>query len=236
MTAAYTNELVDTQRAFLEGVGRLLEPGLENTKPVVVVSLTPEDVIRLDAVHHVSDWVVTLDRFFGVEYYDDPRDAHVARVSRKYLIDYAPEFLEGLGHRMIVTTSHREEVEEILERAMKELGFELLADSVGVVLDHLKTVSGRLALRVLGDDARAREAVSLGVVTAYLPSWGELDDSILIPVDAHPELFAPPARQRVQGAARARCDSSASVSSPAESRRRLSRSSPGGRRASRKSC
>ena len=35
-----------------------------------------------------------------------------------------------MGHRMLVTTTHREEVEEILARAMRELGFKEIEDSV----------------------------------------------------------------------------------------------------------
>ena len=81
----------------------------------------------------------------------------------------------------------------------------MIEESVGEVLRHLKTISGRLALRVVGDTSRAREAVSLGVVAAYLRARGELDDAILIPVDAHPEIFGLWAR-RAQAAPRARCD------------------------------
>lgn len=202
----YTHELVDSQREYLNGVARLLDPSTVDHLPAITVELSPEDRVRIDTVHHVSDWVITLDRFFGVEFYDDPGDANLSGVARKYLLDYAPEFLEGLGHRMLVTTTHREEVEEILGRAMRELGFGLVEESVGEVLNHLKTISGRLALRILGDDARAREAVSLGVVAAYLRAKGELGDAILIPVDAHPELFGPAARRRRDGDARARCD------------------------------
>src|SRR5439155_23117077 len=124
----------------------------------------------LDRLHHISDWVITLDRYLGVEYFDDPSAPDLARVSRTYLLDYAPESLEAIGHRMRVTTSQRDEVEAILTRAMVDLGFEMVEESVGEVLAHLKTISGRLALRVVGDEARAREAVSLGVVAAYLRS------------------------------------------------------------------
>lgn len=203
----YTNDLVDTQRVYLEGVVRLIAPTrASGSMPGLQVELSPEDRLRLDGVHHLSDWVITLDRFFGVEFYDDPGDPNLSRVARKYLLDYAPEFLEGLGHRMLVTTAHREEVEEILARAMRELGFGLVEESVGEVLHHLKTISGRLALRVLGDDAKAREVVSLGVVAAYLRTRGELDDSILIPVDSHPELFGPQGRKRPGSTPQSRCD------------------------------
>lgn len=201
----YTNEILDSHRDYLETVAAFL-PGDGLGMPSVVAALTPEERGAVDELHRRSDWVITLDRFFGVEFYDDPGDVELSRVARKYLLDYSPEFLDGLGHRMLVTTSHREEVEEVLSRAMTELGFGLVEESVGEVLDHLKTISGRLALRIIGDDAHAREAVSLGVVAAYLRAHGELEDSILIPVDAHPELFAPSSRPRKQGTPRARCD------------------------------
>jgi hypothetical protein len=45
-----------------------------------------------------------LDRFIGIDLFDDPGDQSLATTARKYLLDYAPEFIEGLGHRLIVTT------------------------------------------------------------------------------------------------------------------------------------
>lgn len=203
---AFTPALVNTHQSVLSGLGRLLDGGSSERIPAVAVTVASDERKYLDAVHDLSDWVITLDRFFGVEFYDAPSDPGLAEVAQKYLLDYAPEFLDGLGHRMLVTTTHREEVEEILARAMTELGFQHIEDSVGRVLRYLKTISGRLALRVLGDDGRAREAVSLGVVAAYLEKSGELSDSILVPIDAHPELFGPVARKRTSQASASRCD------------------------------
>lgn len=202
----YTPALAHLHSSLLKATGRLLGRPAEDQVPAVVVDLPRDERTRLDAVHTLSDWVITLDRFFGVEFYDAPADADLAEVAQKYLLDYAPEFLDGMGHRMLVTTAHREEVEEILARAMQDLGFQQIEDSVGKVLRHLKTISGRLALRVLGDEGRAKEAVSLGVVAAYLESQGELNDAILVPVDSHPELFGPARKKRSPRDSAARCD------------------------------
>ena len=201
-----TSPAVELQRTYLNAMGRVLESKEGVTAPAVSVELTTGEHRRLDAIHDLSDWVVTLDRFFGVEFFDGPSDDQAAALSHKYLLDYAPEFLDGLGHRMLVTTTHREEVEEILARAMRDLGFRQVEDSVGKVLHHLKTISGRLALRVLGDDSRAREAVSLGIVAAWLKAQGELADSILVPIDAHPELFGTGRKRRPREDPAARCD------------------------------
>lgn len=187
----YTGDLVDTHRLLLDGVRRILVPGSDPTsQPSLCVELSFDDRNRLDRIHHSADWVMLLDRFIGIDLFDDPADQYLATTARKYLLDYAPEFIEGLGHRLIVTTAWREEVEDILALAMKELGFSAVEESVSEALQALKSVSGRLALRMIHDNTRAREAAGLGAVVAWLKSTGELTNSVLLPVDAHPEIFS----------------------------------------------
>ena len=187
----YTADLVDTHRLLLDGVRRVLVPGSDpNCQPSLCVELSYDERNRLDRVHHSADWVILLDRFIGIDLFDDPADQYLATTARKYLLDYAPEFIEGLGHRLIVTTAWREEVEDILALAMKDLGFSAVEESVSEALQALKSVSGRLALRMIHDNTRAREAAGLGAVVAWLRSTGELTNSVLLPVDAHPEIFS----------------------------------------------
>jgi DNA phosphorothioation-dependent restriction protein DptH len=199
----YTANLVEVQRLYGAALARRL--GLEGSALALDASLPADDITRLTAVHDASDWVMTIDRFLGIELYDAPRHEQGRELARTYLIDHSPEFLDGIGHRMVVSTTHRGEVEEILDRAMGDLGFSALENSVGQVLDHLKTVSGRLALRIVGDENRAREAVSLGVVVALLRARGQLENTVVVPVDAHPELFGVAARTPDAGPRR-RCD------------------------------
>ena len=203
---AYTTLLADTHREYIAAVHAVLAPTVSNALLGLVVDLSDADRSRSDTLHRASDWVITLDRFAGLELYDDAAGGVGSARARTYLLDYAPEFLEGIGHRMFVTTAHRGEVEEVLAAAMADLGFAQVEESVGEVLSHLKTISGRLALRVLGDPNRAREAVGLGAVAAYMRAQGQLDDAILIPVDAHPELFSPAARRQADNGPRVRCD------------------------------
>lgn len=199
-----TNELVDLQRSHLEAVARRLPGWTAGAAPALFAEVSPSTQALIDAIHQDADWVITLDRYYGAEYLEamgrqpDP--------GRQYLLNHAPEFLDGIGHRMLVTTAHRGEVELVLARAMADLGFGAVEESVGAVLDHLRAISGRLALRVVGDEAHAREAVGLGVVAAHLRSQGVLGETILVPVDAHPELFAPHARRNEEAGTRARCD------------------------------
>ena len=70
-----------------------------------------------------------------------------------------------------------------------------------VVLDHLQVVSGRLALRLIGRSTLATEAVSLAAVIAHLRRRGELNRAVVVPVDAHQEVFGGAGGETAGGAA-----------------------------------
>jgi hypothetical protein len=191
VTSGYTADLVDTQRAMLQAEQRRLNLTLSEPEVLsLVVQLDAEHRDRLNRVHKSADWVLLLDRYIGIDLFDDPRDPFLSESAKKYLLDYAPEFVEGLGHKLIVTTAWREEIEEVLRTAMADLGFEAVEESVGQALQHLKSISGRLALRLIHDNTRAKEVAGLGAAVAWMKANGDLADSILIPVDSHPEIFA----------------------------------------------
>lgn len=183
------------QRAIARMFGR--EDG---AVPAVQVVLDGDHLAQLRSVHERADWVVSVDRFVGVDLYEAPR----AGDSDAYILDYAPDFVEGIGDRLTVTTAHRHEVEHLLASAMTELGLHEVTHSVGSVLSTLAVVSGRLALRLIGDTSRAREAVSLAAVISHLRETGELDGQIVIPVDAHSEIFGAAVRDESDGTRR--CD------------------------------
>lgn len=180
------------------------EPTFEGGSPQVRVRLRDADRATLDLLHERSDWVVLLDRFLGLDAFDPPRWAPRS-AGRRYILDYGPDFLDGLGHRMAVTTGHRADIEKMLMRAMEDLGFTRPEETVSSVVDELRLVSGRLILAAAGDDVRAREAVALGAVVAKLRHEGYLTNTIIIPVDAHPEVFGVAAR-RVHAEPARRCD------------------------------
>lgn len=169
--------------------------------PAIKVTLASDEIQRLKAMHNRADWVLTIDRYLSVGLYDDPS---IKGMIDSYLLDYAPDFIEGIDERLTVTTSQRLEVEHLLSGALRELGLSAGADGMRDVLRTLSVVSGRLAMRLLTDSTLAREAVSLAALVMHLKRRGHLDGWIVIPVDAHPEIFGPAAR--VDGAAARRCD------------------------------
>lgn len=147
----------------------------------------------LRQIHTASDWVFTIDRNFGIEYYDDPMQGE----SGGYLIDYTPEFLDSVSHRLIISTYHRHEVESILRS-----GFTTLLNTEGgeerevisnytldSVLQVLKSVSGKLALKLINNPSQAQEVIGLALTRLALERDGRLKGRVLIPVDAHIALF-----------------------------------------------
>ncbi len=202
----YSDHLQALQTAMLTATARSVDQDPRTaSEPVQEVTLRDDQIKTLETLHANADWVVTVDRFFGVDYYDSPNLPAFKELAEKHLIDHSPEFVEGLGHRMIVTTAWREEVASILRRAMEELGFTSVEQSVRKLLYYLKTISGRLALQALSPSSGGTEAVSLGVVMAWLQAQHRLGGTLLVPVDVHQEVFSPATnRRQLQG--QRRCD------------------------------
>ncbi|GAA3448855.1 helicase HerA domain-containing protein [Dactylosporangium matsuzakiense] len=177
-------DLSTAHRAHQTALARHLNLGTGT--PNVEVTIDQERAETLRRLHHRADWILTVDRFLGINLYEQA--LHVGGRDH-YLLDYAPDFVEGIGDRLTVTTAYRSEVAALLSNAMREIDLAPMDASVGDLLRALSVVSGRLALRLLGEDSLAREAVSLGALIMHLQKRGELDQTIVIPVDAHPEIF-----------------------------------------------
>ena len=150
----------------------------------------------LDRVHQISDWVFTIDRNFGIEFYDDPVKGPGGG-NGGYLIDYSPEFLEGVAHRLIISTFHQREIESILRMGFasllvdhpEDVGEFLDPSKVSRVLQVLKSVSGRLALKLINNPRQAQEVIGLALARLSLERDGRLAGRVLVPVDSHIDLF-----------------------------------------------
>lgn len=189
------SELVSLHRAHQRALARRVGAG-PDAVPAVHVILDGDAQARIRAAHRRADWVIGIDKFVGVNLFE-------SGLSDSFILDYAPDFVEGIGDRLTVTTTHRSEVEFLLAGAMSELGLDDVESSVGSVLQTLAVVSGRLALRLLENTTQAREAVSLAALVGHLKARDELVNTIVVPVDAHPEIFGAAAHD--EGTAR-RCD------------------------------
>ncbi|NTX13535.1 ATP-binding protein [Myxococcus sp. CA056] len=154
-------------------------------RPVVSLALGPDDRALLHQVHEVSDWVFTLDRNLGIEFFD--HGGHSTRPD--YLIDHSPDMASTLGHRLVITSRSVAELEALLRPVLEQYGLHAEGRHAVVLLDQLRSLSGRLALKLISSPTQRAEALGLALSRLYLEHQGVFESQIVVPLDAHLDLY-----------------------------------------------
>ena len=168
----------------------------ERGAPVLRAAILPEKADSIRELHRLCDWVVTLDRNAGIEYFDSPRDN--PDIYEAYVIDCVPE-REDLGCLQLITsTSNVEEVHDLLDGALVRMGLSRTRRNAEFLLEHLKSLSGRLAIRLTGNVPPTSELIALAIAHANCrrasdndACWAPLDRGFLVPVDDVRDLLPP---------------------------------------------
>ena len=168
----------------------------DHGSPVLRTTIPPEKADSIRELHRLCDWVVTLDRNAGIEYFDSPRDNR--DIYDAYVIDCVPE-REDLGCLQLITsTSNVEEVHDLLDDALVRMGLSRTRRNAEFLLEHLKSLSGRLAIRLTGNVAPTSELIALAIAHANCrraadddACWTSLDRGFLVPVDDVRDLLPP---------------------------------------------
>ena len=191
----HTERLARLQHALQGNVARYV--GAENGKlPVLHTAISPEKADNLKNLHRLCDWVITLDRNAGIEYFDSPRDN--GEIYDAYVIDCVPE-REDLGCLQLITsTSNLDEVRRLLDDALNQMGLSRSRRNAEFLLEHLKALSGRLAIRLTGDKPPISELIALAFSQANCrqpreedPCWLSLEHGFIVPVDDVRDLLPP---------------------------------------------
>lgn len=195
------NLIAAAHRAYLENLAQQLTGRRGMLARAYRVPTNLQD--SLSKLHEICDWVITVDKAIGLA-------ALEAEGSKAFsggvVIDYAPDFVDGVGERITVTTSKSQEIEMVISQAMSKL--KLADDGVTSrdILRQLGSVSGQLALRLLSDDTQAQESVGLAAVMYFLENRGSLENTIVIPVDSHLEIFGRKNQASLMATTAKRCD------------------------------
>lgn len=160
--------------------------------PVLALQLDAESQGLLRQVHDVSDRVITIDRHLGIDFFDTPS----AGEEVGYLLDFAPEFLQEERQRIVLTTRNTQEIEGVLSPMLSGYGINLRRGDEVMVLEGLRSLSGRLALRLEGSTTRAKEVVGLLFARWLMEEIGALQNRIVVPLDAHRSWFQGAGSQR----------------------------------------
>lgn len=206
-TTQLTKRQIDLHAAVMRATARHLGGG-DDAWPVLITEVDAEQADLLAQLHDLCDWVVTADRNAGIEYFDSPRD--LPALHDAYVIDCVPE-RDDLGFMQLITsTSKLDEVTDLLDGALGEMGLSSSPKNCRDLLDALKALSGRLALRLAEEGTTTPQMIALAMMQRQCARaesgdevWLPLRDGILIPVDDVPELFQKPAQTASTGQERA---------------------------------
>ncbi|MGI6420031.1 MAG: ATP-binding protein [Thermoguttaceae bacterium] len=190
----HTERLIKLQQAIHGCVIRSSK--VENGVPALRTEISPEKAYGLRELHRLCDWVITLDRNAGIEYFDSPRDNR--DVYDAYVIDCVPE-REDLGCLQLITsTSNLEEVRNLLDGALDRMSLSRSRRNAEFLLSHLKALSGRLAIRLTGQKAPTVELIALAMCHANClrasdddDCWTSLRTGFFVPVDDIRDLLPP---------------------------------------------
>lgn len=191
---SHTDRLVRLQELIGRAVVRRL--GSENQIPFLRTEISIEKASSLRELHRLCDWVITLDRNAGIEYFDSPRENR--EIYEAFVIDSVPE-REDLGCLQLITsTSNLEEVRNLLDGTLDQMGLSRSRRNAEFLLEQLKALSGRLAIRLTGQRAPNSELIALAMCQANCRQsdeadacWASLGAGFFIPVDDVLDLIPP---------------------------------------------
>lgn len=154
--------------------------------PRITLSLTPADSALLHQAHRSSDWVITIDRTLGMEYFDTPGSTR----RPDYVIDFDGSSDGSLDHHLVISSRSIDELRAMLAPAISQHGLSMDPRHTGTFFEQLRLLSGRLAFKLASTAPTQRtEVLGLALARLYLDYQGVLTDQVLVPLDDHLELY-----------------------------------------------
>ena len=190
----HTERLVRLQQAVQRSVAKGI--GASQEIPTLKTEISPTKAQSLREIHRLCDWVITLDRNAGIEYFDSPIDNK--DIYDAYVIDCVPERQDLGCLQLITSTSNLDEVRNLLDGSLDQMGLSRSRRNAEFLMEHLKALSGRLAIRLTGEKAPTSELIALAFSHASCREqneandcWVSLDTGFIIPVDDIRDLLPP---------------------------------------------
>jgi DNA phosphorothioation-dependent restriction protein DptH len=183
--ASHSAILFNTLQTFTAGT---LASKATDSIPSTQVTLNAVDKVLLAHLHNHSDWVITYDRNLGPEIFDLPSRGN----SIPFLLDYLPGD-EVSGISSFLTTRPTSEILALLGPHFSEFGLDVNNDTdtirVHNLLEDLRALSSSLILQLNSTRNKAFEVIGAAFTKRVLEKKGFLEESFLIPIDLHQDLF-----------------------------------------------
>jgi hypothetical protein len=177
--------LANLSRALCYAVAAISTDGASVTSvPVMTLGLSARQREFIYGVHQISDWVFTIDRNMGIEFFD-----HGGRKDRPdYLIDYVPS-ANQMTHNLIISSRSNDELEAMLAPVLNRHGLSAEKAQTAQILANLRSLSGQLALKLISAPTQQAEALGLALARMFLDYQGALSNQIIVPLDAHIDWY-----------------------------------------------
>jgi hypothetical protein len=154
-------------------------------RPVSTLVLGADQKALIHQVHDVSDWVFTIDKSLGIEFFDH----HPGSCRPEYLIDHSPDLSANSGRRVVITSRSQTEIRVLFERVLEDYGLTDFQNRAHALLTELRSLSGRLALKLVSSITHRAEALGLALAKMFLEYQDAFHDQAVVPLDAHLDLF-----------------------------------------------
>ncbi|WP_242157325.1 methylation-associated defense system ATP-binding protein MAD8 [Aestuariivivens sediminis] len=184
-TGQYSIDLFNFMQSFIAGS---LASKPTNSIPSTQLRLSEKDKVLLSHLHDNSDWVITFDKNLGPQIFDQPsRDGRVP-----FLLDYIPgEEVSGISSYL--TTRPTSEIIGLLGPHFEEFDLDVHSDKdkerIKILLEDLRAVSSSLVLQLNSSKNKAFEVIGSAFTKRVLEKKEFLNDSFLLPIDLHRNLF-----------------------------------------------
>lgn len=166
---------------------QVLAPNTDVSKATAAVALdlSASNQSLLYSAHAASTWVMTLDPHLGLDYFDTARHAD----QPGYLLDFSPDFLSPTYRQLLLTTRIDDEIVQLMKPAAMQLNLDENGPGSHLLIDALRSLSGRLALQLLSSPSQVQGTLGMILSKFFLEAYGMLEASMIIPLDAHPEML-----------------------------------------------
>ncbi|WP_228780256.1 methylation-associated defense system ATP-binding protein MAD8 [Aquiflexum lacus] len=177
--------LFDHIQTFIAGA---LASKFTESIPSTQLRLNDKDKVLLTHLHDYSDWVITFDKNLGPQIFDQPsKDGKIP-----FLLDYVPGE-EVTGISSYLTTRPTSEILGLLGPHFEEFNIDIHnpkdEKKVKILLEDLRAVSSSLVLQLNSSKNKAFEVIGSAFTKRVLEKKGLLEESFLIPIDLHHNLF-----------------------------------------------
>lgn len=155
--------------------------------PGLTINMDADLKKHLEDIHKVSDWVILIDEYLGVDFLDRPASGR----DRYHLIDFVPE--ESLERNQVyVSTNKVSEIENMVKPVAQSIGLNMGKNTDRAVIDSLNAISGQLVMKLTSSLSHVKGALGMALARLYFREFNQASKDlqlIVIPLDAHKNWF-----------------------------------------------